>query len=554
MLRPLKIIDDVFSFLGDGISKYACLRLFPLAPFFYVQEMITLIEDENKIVELLQSYLETTPVLDWKYEAAIKQLIAYGFQSSDESADLHKLGAIYKRIITNLKDDKEYTNEEEGKILSIAENMEYLSTAVPIVKLLRENKWKATYKLSLEDQAMNASVVQAESPNSKKKNTEKNFSKLSVTDQFAHLTEYYGDNGVFDVQQAKIPRRFTKYFSKMKKEAGLCVQPWVTLKEREMLIKISECKNKGQIDALLAAWYLETGLSCNCRYIRFALAACSELWSTNSLLKRDHGEDWYRMHLYSNVWDKAFMDDEEFETKRSECVSQVTKTLKETDKETKLQKLDFILRDLNTDHDVVTVEEKPSLKGVKADIKKGGLLKKHALYLWSKQVKSDLLMKQLEAISCQWQGRKFSIFGSRLLSSDQILTYSKGSFSFPISMKHLPEFATLLMAILSLKRTVKMNYAKFSLILEEKYKQEIKTLDFEDDPFNEISFVSNSTNIDSEEEEEEEEMPDPVMQDFDARTMRKLEQLTLNEEDLKQFADWEDMLMFDHIKRRRTVN
>lgn len=76
------------------------------------------------------------------------------------------------------------------------------------------------------------------------------------------------------------------------------------------------------------------------------------------------------MHIYSNVWDKAFLDDAEFETKRSECVSQVTKVLKETKKDVKLKKIDFILRGLNANNDVVTVEEKPSLKGAKADVKK----------------------------------------------------------------------------------------------------------------------------------------------------------------------------------------
>jgi len=135
----------------------------------------------------------------------------------------------------------------------------------------------------------------------------------------------------------------------MKKDAGLHVQPWVTLKEREMLTKITGCKKKGEVDALLTAWYLETGLSSNCRYIRFVLAACSELWSTNPLLEKDHGEDWYRMHFYSNVWDKAFMDNEDLESKRSECVSQVTKILKETNN-------DFILPDINnSDHNHVVI-------------------------------------------------------------------------------------------------------------------------------------------------------------------------------------------------------
>lgn len=309
----------------------------------------------------------------------------------------------------------------------------------------------------------------------------------------------------------------------------------VTLEERE-------------VETLLPTWYIKNDLSTNCKFIRFALAASLEIWSTNSLLDKGHGEDWFRMHVYSNVWDKAFFDDDQFETKRSECVSQVMKVLKETNKDVKLQKLDFILRDLNTDNDVVTVEEKPSLKGVKADIRKGELLKKNALYLWSKQVKSDVLMEQLEAISCQWQGSKCTIYGSRLLSSDKILTYKKGVFNMPISAKHLSGFSRLLMAVLSLKRVVKLNYAKFTLILEEKYKQETETLNFSDDPSNEISFVSNSTNSDCEEEDKNDE----DIEDFVERTMVKMNQMKLDEKGLKQFSDWEDLMLFDCTKRRRT--
>ncbi|KAG1131531.1 hypothetical protein G6F37_013445 [Rhizopus arrhizus] len=257
---------------------------------------------------------------------------------------------------------------------------------------------------------------------------------------------------------------------KMKEELGTLLQPLVTLEEREMLVEISNCRNTSEIQKLLTTWYNKDDLTSNCRFIRFALAAGLEIWNSKALTKKGHGEDWFRMHVYSNVWDKAFFDDDEFETKRSECLSQVMKVLKEIDGDTRLQKLDFILRDLNTDNDVITAEEKPTLKGVKADIKKGGLLKKNTLYLWSKQVKNHVLMEELESMSCQWQGTKLTVYGSRLLSSDLILTYVKGSFQVPVSVKHLPEFSKLLMAVISLKRVVKPSYAKFTLILEEKYK------------------------------------------------------------------------------------
>ncbi|CEP12952.1 hypothetical protein [Parasitella parasitica] len=323
---------------------------------------------------------------------------------------------------------------------NVIEHMEFLCTASPIRKIIREKKWQYAYQQTLEDEVLDAATVEEDSWETKKKTAEKNFKNLSVADKFAHLATYYGEDGILNLQHAKLPKRFNKYLKKMKDEAGIGVKPLVTLEERDMLVEISNCKNTSELETLLSTW--------------FALSASVELWSTKALLNKTHGEDWYRLHVYSNVWDKAFLDDEELETKRSECVSQVTKILKEAKKDVKLQRLDFILRDMNNDTDVLTVEEKTSVKGVKVDITKGNMLKKHALYLWSKQVDSSVLMEKLEAISCQWQNTKFTIYGSRLLPSDTMLIYKEGSYSFPISSRYSPEFSKLLLAILSLKRTV----------------------------------------------------------------------------------------------------
>lgn len=156
----------------------------------------------------------------------------------------------------------------------------------------------------------------------------------------------------------------------------------------------------------------------------------------------------------------------------------------------------------------------------------------------------------LESIASQFQGTKFTIYGSRLLSSDVIITYKKGIFSFPLSENHLPEFTKLLMAIISLKRLVKLNYSKFTLILEEKYEPEISVLKFDNNLFNEVSFVSNSTNSDGEEEEDENEEED---KDFVERTKLKLDPLKPNEEGLKQFSDWEDMLVFEMSKNELII-
>lgn len=79
------------------------------------------------------------------------------------------------------------------------------------------------------------------------------------------------------------------------------------------------------------------------------------------MLDKCHSEEWYLLHGYSNVFYKIFANDEEFETKRSECYSNIT-TLFPNEPD---QRLDFILRNLNDESDVITSEEKPGRKGSK---------------------------------------------------------------------------------------------------------------------------------------------------------------------------------------------
>lgn len=93
--------------------------------------------------------------------------------------------------------------------------------------------------------------------------------------------------------------------------------------------------------------------------------------------------------------------------------------------------------------------------------------------------------------------------------------------------------------------------------MEEKYKQEIENLVFDDDPLNEVNFVSNSTGSDSEEgqndgDKKNGEKSENDIYDFLERTLANVKNLKLNEEGLKKLSDWEDLLLFDRAERRRT--
>jgi hypothetical protein len=178
-----------------------------------------------------------------------------------------------------------------------------------------------------------------------------------------------------------------------------------SLKERKLLVAIANCKSKKDIDDLLGELYSDKNMDPMCRCIRSALATAAELWSSPKLLKSDHNESWFRTHVYSAVWDTAFIYDDKFTTKRSDCYSNIAEEFNDV----KDQRVDFIFRNVNDDLDYTSAEEKPGRKGVKVDIEKGRLLQIAMLRKWTAHLGSDNIMNQLEAITCQWEGLKLTV-------------------------------------------------------------------------------------------------------------------------------------------------
>ncbi|KAI8991176.1 hypothetical protein BDF20DRAFT_997108 [Mycotypha africana] len=110
------------------------------------------------------------------------------------------------------------------------------------------------------------------------------------------------------------------------------------------------------------------------------------------------------------------------------------------------------MRNINDDIDYLSVEEKPSLKGVKSDLKKGKALQQCMLKMWTKHFHTATIMNQFEAITCP--------------------------FFMPAEETHGASFARLLTAVLSLKRVVLLNYTKLNRLLQPKYNHEIEMMRF----------------------------------------------------------------------------
>ncbi|KAG0905391.1 hypothetical protein G6F33_012202 [Rhizopus arrhizus] len=211
----------------------------------------------------------------------------------------------------------------------------------------------------------------------------------------------------------------TKIFGKSIKNFGLKLQSTLTRKERDMLLEISRC-----IDL--------------------------------------------------TIFDNAFIYDKNFITKRADCISNITKEFDDIAN----QRVDFILRSLNDDTDYLSAEEKPDLKDVKKDIGKGKTLQMAMLRKWTQYVVNSRI-SNLEAITCQWQGIKLQIIGTKYISQSHSISYNKGVFVVPKIVNNLASFAQTLAAVLSLKRLVYLNYSKINVILEAKRQHDIEFMHFQ---------------------------------------------------------------------------
>ncbi|CAO3647902.1 unnamed protein product [Mucor hiemalis] len=105
------------------------------------------------------------------------------------------------------------------------------------------------------------------------------------------------------------------------------------------------------------------------------------------LLKRDHGECWYRVNVYSEAFDLLFLSSNLFESKRAECKSVIIKTLKELKQlptEQKNCRLDFILESNFNDRffEQLFCDDKPKEKESETDIEKADLVRGSSLNYW----------------------------------------------------------------------------------------------------------------------------------------------------------------------------
>lgn len=437
-------------------------------------------------------------------------------------------------------------SEEKEKIESLSQCIYEICTATRIKKLVKIAQYSTQFIEEVEMNTLEMNNFNSEAPADTTRHDLSQLVNMTAVDKMKYLCDEYGEEGKFDFTSDKISKRYQPFVSGLKRELDLDLQPLATSKEREMLISISKCKNKDDIDDLLEKFYKDRNMDCMCKYIRLAFANATELWASRQLSNINHNESWFRTNVYSFIWDKIFLSDDKFISKRADCYSNTTKQFNNIDN----QRVDFILRNINDNNDYVSAEEKPGRKGVKSDLQKGKILQIAMLQLWNHKIRSTKIMEQMEAITCQWEGLKLTIYATKYISSKRLITYIKGSFTMPKDETHCASFAVLLVAMLSLKRRAFLNYSKLNAILEAKSRYEIEMMNF--DPEDENDFVFRSESTEEIEARENDKNNEKEMDgELEEELLNELNDIKL-EEDIVTSSDWEDFIM-KKISRKRKM-
>ncbi|KAG1144100.1 hypothetical protein G6F37_001511 [Rhizopus arrhizus] len=201
------------------------------------------------------------------------------------------------------------------------------------------------------------------------------------------------------------------------------------------------------------------------KYLRVVINGLFDLWRSKRL-NDSNDEGWLRSNFYSFIWDRAFLFDETFFVKRAECYSAVIKKLQGQNEDIAQQRVDFILRSNHDGSDYLTSEEKPTDEEASYDINKGKKMQQHMLKLWSNWLGSRELVGELEAMTCQWQKTKLTVFGTRMLPSGKFIFYKKATAVISPTATHYAAAARLLQIVLSVKRLVTLNHMKLMTMVQ----------------------------------------------------------------------------------------
>ncbi|GAN07450.1 hypothetical protein MAM1_0161d06947 [Mucor ambiguus] len=260
---------------------------------------------------------------------------------------------------------------------------------------------------------------------------------LPFTEQVKLLSSYYGKQNELDLTRNNaIPRRFKQSMNDICCHFNIQLGLMLLDSEHHVIKEISKCRTK---EALYKSVnYIDpfTNQS-ELPYIKLATQKLCHLLFAN-VLQAEHNEVWYRANVYGDIFDYIFSVKSGYEAKRSECHSNIVKSLKVMNllpPEQKNVKLDFIFFHTATRNDGLVCEDKPTDTESSKDCKKVKDLREKAL------------------LYCKL---KLTIGASKLI--DEVMIHSTlKSVTVPSDEHDGASWAEYLSAVISLVRLVMYN-------------------------------------------------------------------------------------------------
>lgn len=139
-------------------------------------------------------------------------------------------------------------SEEKEKIESLSQCIYEICAATRIKKLVKIAQYSTQFIEEVEMNTLEMNNFNSEAPADTARHDLSQFVNMTTVDKMKYLCDEYGEEGKFDFTSDKISKRYQPFVSGLKRELDLDLQPLATSKEREMLISISKCKNKDDID------------------------------------------------------------------------------------------------------------------------------------------------------------------------------------------------------------------------------------------------------------------------------------------------------------------
>ncbi|CEP10112.1 hypothetical protein [Parasitella parasitica] len=269
------------------------------------------------------------------------------------------------------------------------------STVNPENEALKISKGSSSRTFS----TTNTTTAEASSGKRRKYLTASRCKCISIEERLNTLNEYSGKNNIIDMTKPNIiHKRLRKVTEKMLARYELVLKTRLVDEEYDLIMAIS-----------------------------------------TYLLTREHHEDWFRMNVYGDLFDFAFISKSNYTTKRTECHSSVVKQLKRLGllpDRTKDVKLDFIFSHMNSEVDY-----------------------------WSTLLFDPQLIRHLTAFSCQFNKLKLKAKATKIISGISVHILLK-QVSIPHNAQDGLSIAEYLVTVISLVRMIAENYEKLKIMMD----------------------------------------------------------------------------------------